>query len=138
MARPFKIAQALADQVVSNRSAVGHAGHFAGHRARLTEEICARAPTGAGAGAPTRLCLLGAGNAYDVDLEQLAARFDEIHLCDIDLESVQRARANAAPELARRLVLHAPVDLSGVYDELERWAANPPEPAAAVASSSHR
>ena len=130
MARPFKIAQVLADQVGSNRSAIGHAGHFAGHRARLTEEICARAPPRPPPPARrARLCLLGAGNAYDVDLERLAARFDEIHLADLDLESLQRARASAAPEVARRLVLHAPVDLSGVFDELERWAANPPEPA---------
>jgi hypothetical protein len=131
MARPFKIAQAVAEQVESNRTEVGHAGHFAGHRARLTDEICARAaPAGvAGAGAGPRLCLLGAGNAYDVDLERLAAHFGEIHLADIDRESLQRVRADAAPEIARRLVLHAPVDLSGVFAELERWSASPPEPA---------
>jgi hypothetical protein len=129
MAKLFKIAQALADQLVSNRSGIGHAAHFAGHRARLTEEIVARAPAHGNSGAPARLCLLGAGNAHDVDLERLAVPFDEIHLCDIDLDSVQRARASVTPEIARRLVLHAPVDLSGVFEELERWAASPPEPA---------
>ncbi len=125
MAKLFKVAQAIADQVDSNHSAVGHAQHFAGHRERLTQEIRARAP-GGGAG---RLCLLGAGNAYDVDLASLAASFAEIHLVDVDRASVEGARATAAPEIAQRLTLHAPVDVSGVFDQFERWAANPPAPA---------
>src|SRR5262249_23472725 len=70
---PMKLAQAIAEQVDSNRSGVGHAADFDEHRARLTREIGARAPAGGGG----RLCLLGAGNAHDVDLGQLAARFAE-------------------------------------------------------------
>ena len=126
MVRLLSTAQAIADQVVSNRSATGHSHHFAGHRARLTEEICARARPDGGA----RLCLLGAGNAGDVDLEQLAARFREIHLVDIDAEAVRRAQQSVGPETARRLVLHAPVDVSGSFDLLAGWARTPPEPAA--------
>jgi hypothetical protein len=125
MAKSFKTAQAIAGQVESNQSAVGHAQHFAGHRERLTQEIRARAPAG-GAG---RLCLLGAGNAYDVDLAALAASFAEIHLVDVDRASVEGARAAAAPDVAQRLTLHAPVDVSGIFAELEGWAANPPAPA---------
>ncbi len=125
MAKRFKTAQAIADQVSSNRSAVGHAQHFAGHRERLTQEIVSRA----GAGNAGRLCLLGAGNAYDVDLPALAACFAEVHLVDVDRASVEGARAAAAPDVAQRLALHAPVDVSGVFDELESWAANPPAPA---------
>jgi hypothetical protein len=122
MAKLFSTAQAIADQVDSNRSAAGHGHHFAGHRARLTEEICARAHPGGAA----RLCLLGAGNASDVDLDRLAACFGEIHLVDIDAEAVRRAQGSAAPETARRLVLHAPVDLSGIFDRLAGWARTPP------------
>lgn len=125
MAKTFKLAQAIADQVSSNHSAIGHAQHFAGHRERLTQEIVNRAPAG-GAG---RLCLLGAGNAYDVDLPALAAAFAEIHLVDVDRASVEGARAAAAPEVAQRLTLHAPVDVSGVFDQFEGWAMNPPAPA---------
>jgi hypothetical protein len=124
-----KTAQAIAGQVESNHSAVGHAQHFAGHRERLTQEIRARAP-GGGAG---RLCLLGAGNAYDVDLAALAASFAEIHLVDVDCASVEGARASAPPDVAPRLTLHAPVDVSGVFAELESWAANPPAPASQAA-----
>ncbi len=99
MAKRFKLAQALADQVSSNHSAIGHAQHFAGHRERLTQEIVNRA----GAGGAGRLCLLGAGNAYDVDLPALAAFFAEIHLVDVDRASVEgRARLAAAPRPPRR------------------------------------
>jgi hypothetical protein len=122
MAKLFKVAQAIADQAHSNRSALGHAQHFTGHRERLTQEICARAP----AGAAGRLCLLGAGNAYDVDLATLAAVFAEIHLVDVDRASLEGVRASAAPEIAQRLILHGPIDVSGVFEELEGWAANPP------------
>ena len=125
MAKLFKVAQAIADQVDSNRSAVGHTQHFAGHRERLTQEICARAP----AGGNGRLCLLGAGNAYDVDLARLAASFAEVHLVDVDRAAVEGARAAAPAEIAQRLTLHAPVDVSGVFAELESWAASPPAPA---------
>jgi hypothetical protein len=115
-------ARALAAQVLSNRSAVGHGDSFAGHRARLTREIVARAPAG-GAG---RLALLGAGNALDVDLGALGAAYAEVHLVDVDAEAVERARA-AAPEAVRaRLRVAAPVDVSGFWHGLERWQQRPP------------
>jgi hypothetical protein len=66
--------------------------------------------------------VLGAGNAYDLDLDQLVARFDEVHLVDIDAQAVGRARARVSAEARARLFLHAPVDLSGMFHELERWA----------------
>jgi hypothetical protein len=114
----MRIADAVADQVAANRSSVGHEASFAAHRARLTSEIAARAPAG-GVG---RLCLLGAGNANDVDLEALAAAFREVHLVDIDAEALGRARARVKPELQARLVLHAPLDASGLFDRLDGWA----------------
>ena len=123
MAKATKVAQAIAEQIRSNRSGLGREDLFADHRARLTREIEERAP----AGGHGRLCLLGAGNANDVDLERLAARFGEIHLVDIDPESVRQARAHVAPATAARLVLHAPVDVSGVFEQLEGWSARPPE-----------
>jgi hypothetical protein len=125
-ARPGKTATAVGEQVASNRSGVGHEAHFAGHRARLTAEIAARAPAG-GAG---RLCLLGIGNANDVELEALAARFAEVHLVDIDAEAVARAAARVSAALRPRLAVHAPVDVSGVFDRLEDWSRAAPGNAA--------
>jgi hypothetical protein len=119
----WKLAQAIADQVDSNRSGIGHEAQFAGHRANLTREIRARAPAGGGG----RLCLLGAGNANDVDLEDLAAHYREIHLVDVDAEALGRASARTTAARRRQLVLHAPVDVSGIFDKLERWAVTPPD-----------
>jgi len=118
----MKIAQAIAEQSRSNRSAAGHARHFAEHRARLTQEIAARCPLGGGG----RLCLLGAGAANDVDLEALAESFAEIHLVDIDAQAIQTARERAGAETARRMYLHGARDVSGVFDLMDGWSRSPP------------
>jgi hypothetical protein len=126
MVRAGKLAAAIAEQIASNESAVGHEASHATHRARMTREIAERAPA-SGRG---RLCLLGAGNANDVDLESLAARFAEIHLVDIDQDAVAGAIARVPASLRARLVAHAPLDASGMFDRLEPWSAAPPDPAA--------
>lgn len=69
-----------------------------------------------------RCCVLGAGNANDLDLERLLARFQELHLVDIDPAALARAKARVSEPQRERLFLHAPVDLSGIFAELERWA----------------
>jgi hypothetical protein len=117
-----RIAEAVAEQRDANASARAYADSFAGHRARLTSEIGARAP----AGGRGRLCLLGAGNAHDVDLDALGAAFAEIHLVDVDGEAIRMARARAPEAVRGRIVTHGPVDASGVFDRLESWAATPP------------
>jgi hypothetical protein len=122
VAKLATLAQARDGQVAANRSGAGHESHFAGHRARLTQEIDMRAPEGGGG----RLCLLGVGNANDVDLDALAARFREIHLVDLDAEAVGRARARVTEPRRSRLVVHAPLDVSGIFDRLEEWSHAPP------------
>jgi len=67
------------------------------------------------------ICVLGAGNCLDLELPRLAERFSEVHLVDIDRGALESAFARQAPEVQARLVLHAPVDLSGLFDKLERW-----------------
>ena len=125
--KPGKLADAVAEQISSNESATGHEATFADHRARLTREIAERAPAAGGG----RLCLLGAGNANDVDLDALAARFAEIHLCDIDTDAVARAIARVPAPLRAQLVAHAPLDASGMFDLLEPWSRVPPDAARA-------
>ena len=122
--KPGPLATAVAEQIASNDSASGHEATFADHRARLTREIAERAPA-SGRG---RLCLLGAGNANDVDLDALAARYAEIHLVDIDPGAVARAAARVSEARRAQIVAHVPVDASGLFDRLEGWAANPPAP----------
>jgi hypothetical protein len=98
----------------NNRASAGGWDDFGEHRARLTALI----ETSAASATAGRLALIGAGNCNDVDLAALAARFRELHLFDLDAEAVARASARQAPEVAARLVVHAPVDVSGAYDHL--------------------
>jgi hypothetical protein len=70
-----------------------------------------------------RLCLLGTGNGNDVDLDVLLERYAEVHLVDLDAGALARAAARVTGPNASKLVLHAPVDVSGVLDKLERWSA---------------
>jgi hypothetical protein len=122
--KPGKLADAVSEQIASNKSAKGHEASFAEHRERLTSEIAARAPE-SGRG---RLCLLGAGNANDVDLEALALRFAEIHLVDIDADAVVQTIMRVPSPARAQLVAQAPLDVSGMFDRFEKWADEPPTP----------
>jgi hypothetical protein len=100
----------------------------------VTAEILALAPGGSDARGG-RLCVLGAGNANDLDLEALAARFDEVHLVDIDPGALSRATGRQSPEVRAKLRSHAPVDLSGLYHQLERRARLPSDDAMVTAGT---
>ena len=113
MGQQDKLAAAVAEQIEANRSGVGQADSFAEHRTRLTQEIVARAP----ADGRGRLCLLVAA---------LAARFAQIHLVDIDAEAVERALARVPAPERPRFTAQAPLDASGVFDQLEGWSRKPP------------
>ena len=95
---------------------------YAVHRERLTSAILDLAPAAGGG----KLGLLGAGNGNDLDLERLAGRFDELHLIDIDAAAVARATNRQKPEVRAKLRAHAPVDLSGLYRQLDEL--KPPLP----------
>jgi hypothetical protein len=87
------------------------------HRAQTTRLVVDGVP----AGSAQRVCVLGAGNANDLDLATLAAHFAEIHLVDIDREALEGAQARQPEAVAKKLVLHAPVDLTGFLAKLEAW-----------------
>jgi hypothetical protein len=90
------------------------------HRQRLMPLIAAL-PRGA------ELCVFGAGNANDLELEQLAAIFSEIHLLDLDDEALTRARDRQAPSVRAKIVLHDRVDASGLLEHLDAWGDRFPE-----------
>jgi hypothetical protein len=101
------------------------------HRERLTRTIDGVGQVVAGGAEPGgRLCLLGAGNCNDVQLDVLAQRFQTIHLVDIDGAALDRARARQQPEVRPRLVLHPGVDLTGLLGQLDAWAGEEPDLAA--------
>jgi len=99
---------------------------YAAHRARLTAAIAESSRLAAAAGAASgegrRLCVLGAGQCNDLDLERLAESFAEIHLVDIDGPALSRAVARQPASVRARLHRHGGVDLSGLSPRrLARW-----------------
>jgi len=107
-----------AEHVNANTSALDHYEAFDTHRQRLTAFALGAAP----AGDRGSLCVLGAGNCFDLDLAAMADRYGKIHLVDIDAAALQRAVARQPPDVQAHLVCHAPVDLSGFLEAIERWA----------------
>jgi hypothetical protein len=122
--------QARSAEQAGNRAGQDRWAAFAPHRERVTAAIAAVTPPGG------RICLLGVGNGNDVDLGTLAANAAEVHLVDIDDAAVARAVARATEgkdeAIGARLHVHAPVDLSGLYHQLE--ARQPPTAEVLVAA----
>ena len=110
-------AEEIRKQVSSNLNALPHFESFSELRNRLTTLLAARAaPDGS-----SRLCVLGAGNCYDMDLERLTSLYREVHLVDIDIAALERTCDRQSANVRARLVRHGPLDLSGVLERLERW-----------------
>ena len=105
------------EQALANQSALAHFSSFQAHRQRLTALTLSAAPA-----ADATLCVLGAGNCFDLDLDALASRYREVHLVDLDAAALERTFARQEVATRGRLVLHAPVDLSGLLDRIDRWS----------------
>jgi hypothetical protein len=99
-----------------NRSTRDRWDTMASHRAWVMRLISdARGHTG------RSLCVLGAGNANDVDLAQLACDFERIALVDIDQQALDRA-CGQLPEAARaRIERRGQCDLTGILPMLSSW-----------------
>lgn len=131
-----RVQQQFEEQRASNASGLPHFDTFSGHRAALSRVIA-----GTGQAGGERLCVLGAGNAYDLELEQLLLQFAEVHLVDIDSDAVARARERVPEGPRSRLLAHAPLDLSGMFQDIERWGrmqVTPQELMAAPANGAKR
>ena len=96
-----------------NRRAPDASDWYSPHRRRLMDEL----PRVSG-----DLCVFGAGNCADIDLEYLAKRFQEIHLVDLDGAAIERSRDRQPKALRERIVLHGDRDLSGILQHLDDWA----------------
>jgi hypothetical protein len=106
------------EQQLANLSGLPYYSSFAEHRRQLTALTLEAAATRS---CPT-LCVLGAGNCFDLDLNALAEQFAVIHLVDIDPAALERAFERQEPATRSRLVRHAPLDLTGFLDRIDRWA----------------
>jgi hypothetical protein len=113
---------ALVDlQVRNNDRSAGLWDLYAGHRSRLTGLVAGEAvPAG-------RVLVLGAGNANDLDLGEVARGVDEVHLADLDAAALGRAVRRQDEATRARLVVHPGRDLSGLLDRLPSWRTQPPD-----------
>ena len=93
---------------------------YAEHRQRVTALI-GGLPRGA------ELCVLGAGNCNDLELEQISGWFSHILLADLDAEALERARDRQSAAVRAKLHLHAPLDCSGLIEHLDDWGEQFPE-----------
>jgi hypothetical protein len=100
----------------NNRVTADGWDRFADHRRRQSDLVI-----DAGGGT---LAVLGAGNCNDLDLERVAAAFESIDLIDLDEEALRRGRARQPAAVAAKLVLRAPIDVSGALSELPRLRGN--------------
>lgn len=108
----------IEEQRHANESALPYNEEYATHRDKVMQQLLGYA----GSEASRSLCLLGAGNCYDADLARLTEQFAEVHLVDLDRSAVERARSELTPEAAAKVVLHAPVDLTGMLPHLAAWS----------------
>lgn len=107
--------KAFAEQERANVRSWHYRADFAEHRTRIMELL-----SGTSGG---RLCVLGAGNCSDLDLERLTSHYDEVHLVDLDRAALQRALEPLSGREKGRVRSHGGVDLSGLAERIERWAA---------------
>jgi hypothetical protein len=115
----IRVLDAIEEQRASNRSGLSYFEAFENHRRHVTALTVGTTP----AGSDERLCVLGAGNAFDLDLEVLARHFKEVHLVDLDAAALERTLERVPAEVRSRFYAHAPIDLGGLLEKLERWAA---------------
>lgn len=107
---PAKIAEIDADWAL-----------YSGHREHFTQAVLQAAKTGR-----ERLCVLGAGKSNDLDLQELARAFSEVHLVDLEPSSVAQAVSRQDPATRSKLVPHTPVDLSLLSSKrCSKWQRKP-------------
>lgn len=108
-------------QINFNRSTVDKWGLYTSHRRRVMDLILSGRSTNA-----RSLCVLGAGNCNDLDLNVLTRCFKEIHLVDIDYEALSGVALRQSVHDPTPIILHGGVDITGVFKSLAAWYSNAP------------
>jgi hypothetical protein len=112
-----------------NRRLSGSWQRYQDHRGQLMALALAEETVPAAAASAGDIAIFGAGNGSDLDVPRLADSFREIHLVDLDGEALERARQELPPTVRERVILHAPVDLSGFMSHLDDWGDSFPDDA---------
>ena len=100
--------------------------YFSSHRHHTTSNICeARNHILASQTEPT-LAVLGAGNGNDLELDTIAKSFSKIHLFDFDPAALEYLKSQQLtdPAVSEAVVIEPPVDLSGVFSDLDNLPSN--------------
>jgi hypothetical protein len=97
-----------------NRSSSHAWDVFANHRCQVTSQLKAGSDK-------SRLCILGAGNCNDLDLATLVQSHHEVHLVDIDTESLVQGIARQNLTHHDRIYLHGGLDLTGMLGQMVDW-----------------
>jgi hypothetical protein len=124
VSEPPPASRALKSQAKANRSTRDHWAWFASHRAQIQKLLLPE--IGAIPSPSRRLCVLGAGNCNDVDLNELVGAFSEVHVVDVDEKALAEAlrRQNVAGQNA--VIPHGGVELTGIAEVFPRWEKQPP------------
>lgn len=99
-------------QVEQNRGSRDYWEVFAGHRRKVTALLGGPESRG------SRLCVLGAGNCNDLDLNTLVDDYREVHLVDLDADALAAGVARLGLADDSRVQCHGDVDLTGMLDVL--------------------
>jgi hypothetical protein len=110
-----------------NRRLAGSRERYQEHREQVMALALAGGTTPVAAGPARNIVIFGAGNGSDLDLPRMADTFREIHLVDLDGEALERARQELPMAVRARIILHAPVDLSGFMSRLDEWGDSFPD-----------
>jgi len=102
------------EQARMNQSTRGQWDWYASHR-RAIERLIVPEARG------QRICVLGAGNCNDLDLNWLARAYAEVRLVDIDGPALERAVVRQGVAGSAAIRLHAPVDLTGIEGLTAGW-----------------
>jgi hypothetical protein len=106
-------------QVTANATSRDQWEAFAAHRRCLTAAL-GREAMGRG----SRLCVLGAGNANDLDLTALLSVHHEVHLVDIDSEALSSGAQRQGVAKHPGLRLHGGVDVTATLGFMSDWTPN--------------
>jgi len=97
---------------------------FGPHRNRVSRLLADAAPEDG------RLCVLGAGNANDLDLPMLLDAYSQIHLVDLDAHALRFGISRQGCENSNRVCLHGNVDVTSATNRLDHgWPEQPPSDA---------
>lgn len=113
-------------QSIHNANTRSRWEYFKSHRHHTTSNICnARDHLPTSQTEPT-LAVLGAGNGNDLELDTIAKSFSKIHLFDFDPVALEYLKNQqlTAQSVSDAVVIEPPVDLSGVFPDLDNLPSN--------------